>query len=191
VHGANRLGGNSLLETVVYGRIAGQSAAAYAREHPFAPFSGTALQDQEERRTGLFNSTGKESVATLRDGMQAAMNEHFFIFRDEKQMAAGLAKVKDLRARYKNISINDHTMVFNTALTEAFELDALLDLAEMIAAGALARKESRGAHARRDYSERDDTNWLKHTVASYTPDGPALSYAPVTLGKFQPMERVY
>jgi succinate dehydrogenase/fumarate reductase flavoprotein subunit len=191
VHGANRLGGNSLLETVVFGRIAGQSAAAYAREHPFVAFPGSALQEQEDRRAALFNSTGKESVATLRDAMQAVMNEHFHIFREEKQMAAGLAKVKDLRERFKNVRINDHSMVFNTALTEAFELDAMLDLAEIIAAGALARKESRGAHARTDYKDRDDTNWLKHTVAAYTPDGPAISYAPVTLGKFQPMERVY
>jgi succinate dehydrogenase / fumarate reductase flavoprotein subunit len=82
-------------------------------------------------------------------------------------------------------------MVFNTALTEAYELDAMLDLAEIIATGALARTESRGAHARTDFKARDDENWLKHTVATYSPEGPVLSYAPVTMGKFQPMERVY
>jgi succinate dehydrogenase / fumarate reductase flavoprotein subunit len=191
VHGANRLGGNSILETVVFGRIAGASAAQYAREHDYAAFPSNALQEQEDRRNALFQSKGKEKVAVLRDAMQAAMNEHFHIFRDDKQMKAGVEKIRTLRQRYANLAINDHSMVFNTALTEAFELDAMLDLAEIIALGALARTESRGAHARTDYKDRDDTNWLKHTVVTNSPDGPKLGYAPVTMGKFQPMERVY
>jgi succinate dehydrogenase / fumarate reductase flavoprotein subunit len=191
VHGANRLGGNSLLETVVYGRIAGRSAARHAEEHDYAPFPAGALAAQEERRQKLFSSTGKEKVSVLRDSLQAVMNEHFHIFRTETQMKEGLRKVRDLRARYDNIAISDHTMVFNTALTEALELDAMLDLAVIIATGALARTESRGAHARTDYKERDDEKWLKHTVATYTPDGPTLEYAPVTITKFQPAERVY
>jgi succinate dehydrogenase / fumarate reductase flavoprotein subunit len=191
VHGANRLGGNSILETVVFGKIAGVSAAQYAREHDYASFPSSALPDQESRRNALFQTTGKEKVAVLRDAMQAVMNEHFHIFRNEAQMAAGVDKVRQLRERFANVAINDHSMVFNTALTEAFELDAMLDLAEIIALGALARKESRGAHARIDYKDRDDANWLKHTVITRSPEGPKLSYAPVTMGKFQPMERVY
>ncbi|MDB5075681.1 MAG: sdhA [Chloroflexi bacterium] len=191
VHGANRLGGNSILETVVFGKIAGVSAAQYAREHDYASFPSSALPDQESRRNALFQTTGKEKVAVLRDAMQAVMNEHFHIFRNEAQMAAGVNKVRQLRERFANVAINDHSMVFNTALTEAFELDAMLDLAEIIALGALARKESRGAHARIDYKDRDDANWLKHTVITRSPEGPKLSYAPVTMGKFQPMERVY
>ena len=191
VHGSNRLGGNSILETVVFGKIAGISAAQYAREHDYRPFPAGAVQAQEERRERLFHTKGTEKVATLRDAMQAVMNEHFHIFRDQATMTQGLNKVKDLRARFKNVSINDHTMVFNTALTEAYELDAMLDLAEIIATGALARTESRGAHARTDYKDRDDANWLKHTVVTLGPDGPKLSYEPVTPGKFQPMERVY
>ncbi|MGH2345569.1 MAG: FAD-binding protein, partial [Chloroflexota bacterium] len=191
VHGANRLGGNSILETVVFGKIAGISAAGFAKEHDFRPFPGGALQAQEDRRVALFNGKGTEKVGVLRDAMQAAMNEHFHIFRDQKTMTAGLKKIKDLRARFKNIRINDHGMVFNTALTEAYELDAMLDLAEIIGTGAIARTESRGAHARTDFKDRDDVNWLKHTVATQGPDGPKLTYEPVTLGKFQPMERVY
>jgi len=191
VHGSNRLGGNSILETVVFGKIAGISAAQYAREHDYRPFPATALQAQEDRRAALFHTKGTEKVATLRDAMQAVMNEHFHIFRDQATMSAGLKKVKDLRARFKNVGINDHTMVFNTALTEAYELDAMLDLADIIGTGALARTESRGAHARTDFKDRDDGAWLKHTVATLDTDGPKLSYEPVTLGKFQPMERVY
>ena len=123
--------------------------------------------------------------------MQAAMNEHFHIFRYEAQMVEGLKKIQTLRERLAGISISDTSLVFNTALCEAIELGGMLDLAEVIAKGALARTESRGAHARTDYKERDDTNWLKHTVATYSPDGSQLSYVPVTMGKFQPMERVY
>jgi succinate dehydrogenase / fumarate reductase flavoprotein subunit len=130
-------------------------------------------------------------VAVLRDAMQAAMNEYFHIFRDKATMEAGLRKIRDLRGRFANVSIGDHSMVFNTALTEALELEAMLDLAEIIAVGAIARTESRGAHARTDFKERDDAGWLKHTVVAKSPDGPELSYAPVTMGKFQPMERVY
>ncbi len=191
VHGANRLGGNSILETVVFGKIAGNSAAQYAKNHDFAAFPGHALQEQEDRRSKLFASTGREKVAVLRDAMQAVMNEHFHIFRQQSTMEQGVKKIRELRARNANVAIGDHSMVFNTALTEAYELDAMLDLAEIIAVGALARTESRGAHARTDYPNRDDEQWLKHTVAMPSPDGPKLSYAPVTLGKFQPMERVY
>jgi len=191
VHGANRLGGNSLLETVVFGRVAGRSAAAYAKDHDFAPLPASALQAQEERRRVLFASTGKERVHVLRDAMQAAMNEHFHIFRDKALMERGLAKIRDLRGRFGDIAIGDHTMVYNTALTEAYELDAMLDLAEIIAVSALARTESRGAHARTDYKDRDDKKWLMHTVAHPSAGGPKLSYQPVTMGKFQPMERVY
>jgi succinate dehydrogenase/fumarate reductase flavoprotein subunit len=191
VHGANRLGGNSLLETVVFGKIAGASAARFAAEHDYAPFPAGALAAQEQRRTALFQSAGREKVAVLRDAMQAAMNEHFHIFRDKATMEAGLRKIRDLRGRFANVSIGDHSMVFNTALTEALELEAMLDLAEIIAVGAIARTESRGAHARTDFKERDDAGWLKHTVVAKSPDGPELSYAPVTMGKFQPMERVY
>ena len=191
VHGANRLGGNSLLETVVFGRVAGRSAAAYAKDHDFAPLPASALQAQEERRRVLFASTGKERMHVLRDAMQAAMNEHFHIFRDKALMERGLAKIRDLRGRFGDIAIGDHTMVYNTALTEAYELDAMLDLAEIIAVSALARTESRGAHARTDYKDRDDEKWLMHTVAHPSAGGPKLSYQPVTMGKFQPMERVY
>jgi succinate dehydrogenase flavoprotein subunit len=191
VHGSNRLGGNSILETVVFGKIAGISAAHYAREHDFKSFPAGALQGQEDRRSSLFNSKGTEKVAVLRDAMQAVMNEHFHIFRDQSTMAAGLKKIKDLRSRFKNVGINDHSKVFNTALTEAYELDAMLDLADIIGTGAVARTESRGAHARTDFKDRDDVNWLKHTVATLASDGPKLTYEPVTLGKFQPMERVY
>jgi succinate dehydrogenase/fumarate reductase flavoprotein subunit len=191
VHGANRLGGNSLLETVVFGKIAGASAARYAKEHDFAAFHSNALQEQEDRRTNLFQSEGKEKVGVLRDAMQAAMNEHFHIFRTQEQMEAGLDKIRALRERFANVSISDNSMVFNTALTEAYELDFMLDMAEIISVGALARTESRGAHARTDFKDRDDEHWLKHTVATDSPDGPVLTYAPVTMGKFKPMERVY
>jgi succinate dehydrogenase/fumarate reductase flavoprotein subunit len=191
VHGANRLGGNSLLETVVFGRIAGRSAAAYAKEHDFAPIASRPVEAQEQRRQALFHGVGKERVHTLRDALQATMNEHFHIFRTQQSMEEGVAKVADLRRRFADVAINDHTMVFNTALTEAYELDAMLDLAQVIATGALARTESRGAHARTDYPSRDDAAWLKHTVAMASADGPKLSYAPVTITKFQPMERVY
>jgi succinate dehydrogenase / fumarate reductase flavoprotein subunit len=191
VHGANRLGGNSLLETVVFGKIAGLSAAQYAKDHAFAAFPTHAVQDQEDRRGRLFAGKGTEKAAVLRDAMQAVMNEHFHIFRYQAQMEEGLKKIRALRERFAQLGISDTSMVFNTALCEAYELDAMLDLAEIIATGALARTESRGAHARTDFKGRDDAQWLKHTVAVYSPEGPRLSYAPVTMGKFQPMERVY
>jgi len=192
VHGANRLGGNSLLETVVFGRRAGRAAAAWVKNVPMPELPADAVRRAAATRDSMLRDGGYERVGTLRGEMQDIMNANFQIYRTEDDMKRGLSQIRDLRERYKRVQVDDKGRIFNTALQEAYELGYMLDLAECIAAGALARQESRGGHARRDFTGRDDANWLKHTL--YHADGeghPQLDFAPVTMGKFTPAERTY
>jgi succinate dehydrogenase / fumarate reductase flavoprotein subunit len=139
----------------------------------------------------LRNSTGQEKVGHLRDEMQKIMMSNVGVFRTAKQMQAAVDKLRELKARYQHASIDDKGKRFNTDLLEAWELGSLLDLAEVTAVSALARQESRGGHSREDFPKRDDTNWLKHTLAYKTDEGIELKYKPVVITKFQPKERVY
>jgi len=192
VHGANRLGGNSLLETVVFGRRAGRAAAAWAKNTPLPDFPSDAARRSAAQRDSMLRDGGTERVGHLRAEMQDVMNANFQIYRTEADMQVGLRQVRELKERFKRVQIDDKGRIFNTALQEAYELGYMLDLAECIASGALLRRESRGGHARRDFPERDDTNWLKHTLYHADGDGhPQTDFAPVTITKFEPAVRSY
>ena len=192
VHGANRLGGNSLLETVVFGRRAGRAAAAWAKNAPLPDFPADALRRGEAAQSAMLRDGGTERVGALRAEMQEIMNADFQIYRTESDMKSGINRLRNLRERFKRIQIDDKGRIFNTALQEAYELGFMLDLAECIAVGALNRQESRGGHARRDFPKRDDEKWLKHTLYYMDGDGhPRLESAPVTITKYQPAERTY
>jgi len=192
VHGANRLGGNSLLETVVFGRRAGVAAAEYARAEAPHNVSQVALTDQEKALKAVLDRTRREdTTATIRREMGTTMTAKLGVFRTEKEMAEAVAKIRELKERYRSLGVQDKGRVFNFDLANYLELGYLLDCAECIAAGALARRESRGAHSRRDFPERDDENWLKHSLSYHTPDGPKLEYSPVAVTRWQPERRAY
>ncbi len=195
VHGANRLGGNSLLETVVFGRRAGQAAAHHAREAPKGqPLSEAVLQRDQEHINGLAersSSGSDERPAALRRELGETMRGEVGIFRTGEGLESALGKVVELKERYQRVRLQHTGKVFNIDLISLFELGCMLDIAHTIVAGALAREESRGAHTRRDFPDRDDEKWLKHTLAFFTPEGPRLDYAPVTITRWQPEVRTY
>ncbi|MBL1105751.1 succinate dehydrogenase flavoprotein subunit [Streptomyces sp. 5-8] len=196
VHGANRLGTNSLLDINVFGRRAGIAAAEYSAKTDFVELPEnpeTLVVEQIER---LRNSTGNERVATLRRELQETMDANVMVFRTEQTIKTAVEKIAELRERYKNVAIQDKGKRFNTDLLEAIELGNLLDLAEVMAVSALARKESRGGHYREDYPNRDDVNFMRHTMAyrEVGADGSEtvrLDYKPVVQTRYQPMERKY
>ena len=194
VHGANRLGGNSLLECVVMGQRSGAAAAKYVKGKS-AAIKESVLADATKKATAeiaaLLKSDGKERLVNLRDRMADTMTNQIGIYREEKAMQAALATLRELRECYRQIGVDAKTRKFNLDLLRTIELGGMLDVAEAMAAGALARQESRGAHSRLDFKTRNDTNWLKHTLAHYTPDGARLEYEPVTITKWQPEERKY
>jgi len=194
VHGANRLGGNSLLDLVVFGKPAGEAAVEYARSviedlsYNYKAEERRAKKEIEE----LLRKEGTENINTIRTEMAQTMWDKVGIFREEKPMQEAIEKIKELKERYKkNLAVGDSGKLFNTALINYLELGNLLDLAEIIAITAEMRKESRGAHARRDYPNRDDENFLKHSLAYYTEDGPKIEYIDVKITKYQPQERKY
>ncbi len=194
VHGANRLGGNSLLECVVMGQRAGAAAGQFVKGKT-ATIKESVLNDAGKKVAGevdaLLKSEGKERLVTLRDEMAQTMTDKIGVFREEKAMTEALATIKELRARYRNIGVDAKNRKFNLDLLRTIELGGMLEAAETMAAGALARKESRGAHSRMDFPKRDDMNWMRHTLAYYTPDGPRLEYELVVQTKWQPEERKY
>ncbi|MGQ9573081.1 MAG: FAD-dependent oxidoreductase [Dehalococcoidia bacterium] len=192
VHGANRLGGNSLLETVVFGRRAGDAAADYVSGVPPANVPETLVSDEQSKIKAVFDrSDSSDSVARIRMEMGQTMNRHVGMFRTEGGLKTATAKLVELKERYQRVGVQDRSRLFNTSLLFHLELGNMLDLAEAIALAALHRKESRGAQFRRDYPQRDDENWLKHILVRYSPEGPSLDYAPVTLTRWQPERRVY
>jgi succinate dehydrogenase / fumarate reductase flavoprotein subunit len=186
VHGANRLGGNSLLETIVFGRRAGTRAGEYAgtvgHEMP-APYH---LAEEQARVERLLSQSGGERAWQVRQELGATLSTNLGIFRTKESMTAAGSKVRELRQRAVAVTVQDKGRVFNTDLIQALELQCLVELAETIVAGALAREESRGAHYRSDFPVRNDAAWLRHTVTQRTPGGVSLSYAPVTVTRFQP-----
>ncbi|WP_297888524.1 succinate dehydrogenase flavoprotein subunit [Sulfurihydrogenibium sp.] len=192
VHGANRLGGNSLLDLVVFGKPAGAAAVEYARNKPDDNFNLKAEEERARREIeSLLKKENKENINSIRMEMAQTMWDKVGIFREEKPMLEAIEKIKELKERYKNLAPGDSGKIFNTALINYIELGFLLDLAEAIATTAVLRKESRGAHARRDYPNRDDENFLKHSLSYYTPEGPKVEYCEVKITKYQPQERKY
>ncbi|SFB86149.1 succinate dehydrogenase flavoprotein subunit [Streptomyces aidingensis] len=197
VHGANRLGTNSLLDINVFGRRAGIAAAEYASATPdFAELPETPGTFVTETLTRLRDSEGGERVADIRRELQETMDKNAMVFRTEQTLKEALEDIGALRRRYRNVSVQDKGRRFNTDLLEAFELGNLLELAEVLVVSALARKESRGGHYREDYPNRDDVNFMRHTMAYREVDADGnesirLDYKPVTQTRYQPMERKY
>ncbi|USE35265.1 fumarate reductase (quinol) flavoprotein subunit [Endozoicomonas sp. SCSIO W0465] len=195
MHGANRLGSNSLAETVVFGKVAGESAADFASQNIMS--DERKLLDQAKAHLAaiesLRNANGTEKASHLRHEMVKTMEDSFGIYRVGEEMQAGLDKISELRERFKNVKVEDKSKVFNTELLQAFELQSSLMVAECMAIGGVERKESRGAHQRIDgFEARDDVNFLKHSVTFYNGDAkPRLEYEDVNVTRFQPEERVY
>lgn len=191
VHGANRLGTNSLLDAVIFGRRSGKAIAKYVKAAALEPFPEEVAKDTQERISRLLKSKGKESPAKIRVELQESMMLNCGIFRNEKKLKKELEIIKDLQKRYRDIYIDDKGKTFNTNLIEAIQVGHVLEFSEVIVASALARKESRGAHYRLDHAERNDEEWLKHTLAYRSDDGPRLEYKPVKITKFPPKKRKY
>ncbi len=195
VHGANRLGGNSLLDLIVFGRAAGLHIEEVMRQGvSYREASDSDLEQAMARLARWDESTEGESVADLKKELQTVMQNNFGVFRTEEHMQSGIRALADLRERIGNAYLPDKSSAFNTARLEALELDNLLEVAEATAIAAEGRNESRGAHARDDYQERDDENWLCHSM--YFPDEKRLgkrdvNFTPVTMDTFEPKERVY
>ncbi|ATY09521.1 succinate dehydrogenase flavoprotein subunit [Amycolatopsis sp. AA4] len=195
VHGSNRLGTNSLLDINVFGRRAGIAAAEYALSHDHVelPENPTALVEDQLKL--LLSEHGDERVADIRKEMQQTMDSHASVYRTEDTLKQALTDIQALKERYQRITVADKGKRYNTDLLEAVELGFLLELAEVLVVGAIARKESRGGHAREDYPNRDDTNFMRHTMAYKQGEGLSadirLDYKPVTFTRYEPMERKY
>ncbi|MEA5362211.1 succinate dehydrogenase flavoprotein subunit [Amycolatopsis sp., V23-08] len=195
VHGSNRLGTNSLLDINVFGRRAGIAAAEYALSHEHVELPENPTTVVEEQLAGLLSEHGDERVADIRKEMQQTMDSHASVYRTEDTLKQALTDIQALKARYERITVADKGKRYNTDLLEAVELGFLLELAEVLVIGAIARKESRGGHAREDYPTRDDTNFMRHTMAYKQGTALAsdirLDYKPVTFTRYEPMERKY
>jgi len=191
VHGANRLGTNSLVDILVFGRRGGRHAAQFISENDWVPLPPNPQERARALVAGLVNGGGQERAASIRDELQDEMMEKAGVFREDSGLRAARAKVGELRERYARVKIEDRGHRYNTELLEVIELGGMIDLAETLVEGALAREESRGGHAREDFPKRDDVQWLKHTLAYQAASGIELRYKPVTITKFQPMERKY
>jgi len=191
VHGANRLGCNSLLDLVVFGRRAGKKILEDLSHLQKAPISQGPEEAATQKIEGLKSRKSGEKTGALRSELQKTMTDHCSVFRNREDLAGAIATVRGLLERYEKVSVDNKGRRFNTDLLEALELESLLCLGETILLSALAREESRGAHFREDYPERDDRNWLKHTLVEKTDAGPSLFSRPVTITRFKPQPRVY
>jgi succinate dehydrogenase / fumarate reductase flavoprotein subunit len=192
VHGANRLGTNSLVDILVFGRRAGQNAALYAATAAWPALPRQPEAPLHDLFEGIRSSQGRESVGHIRREMRSLMMDNVGVFRTAGLLEEAVAKLRELKDRFGHISIMDKGQRWNTELLEAWELGCQLDLAEATAVTALARKESRGAHYREDYPDRNDDEWLVHSLAWQQSDGSIrLEYKPVTLGLYAPARRVY
>ena len=191
VHGANRLGTNSLLDLVVFGKHAGLKAAEYAKQADYQNLPGEAEAGARSQFDTLRHGTGKENAFDISTEMKKVMFEDVGIYRNGAIMEVALDKVLELKERFKHIRITDTGKIFNTELLNAWELGNMLDVAELVTVCAMNRTESRGGHSREDYPQRDDEHWLKHTLA-WKEDGKIqIGYKPVVITKYQPKARVY
>ncbi len=191
VHGANRLGTNSLVDLVVFGKRAGKAAAAYAQQNDWAELPAETWEPTQAMLQKMMEHDGQYNVADLRAEMQALMMDNVGVFRTEEGIQSALTRVRELQECAQDITVMDKGKRFNTDILEAIELQNLLDLAEVTAASALARQESRGAHSREDHKDRDDENWLSHTYATKVDGKVSLEYAPVSITIHHPKERTY
>ena len=195
VHGANRLGGNSLLDTVVFGKIAGEHAGIYANGISDAEANGTLTRDlleaQKKRLQQLVQGSGDEDPSALREQMRNLMVDKVFLFRDKKGLEEAGAEIREFKKRYTQLRPIIGSKVYNLDLIRAIELGEMLDLSEVIISSAMKREESRGSHVRLDFPKRDDTNFLKHTLAYSSPDGSRIEFSDVKITKYQPEERKY
>jgi succinate dehydrogenase / fumarate reductase flavoprotein subunit len=192
VHGANRLGGNSLMETITFGRRAGQAAADAALLVDDVAVPESALADAQSELDSLLSRTEGERTWQIREELGSSMLDNFGVFRREDQMMSEIEIIDGLLERYEKVAVDDKGDVYNTDLTQALELGSCLELAACMLLGGVERKESRGAHARpHDYPSRDDENYLKHSLIRWVDGRPEHSWSPVTITKWQPVERTY
>jgi succinate dehydrogenase / fumarate reductase flavoprotein subunit len=195
VHGANRLGGNSLLETIVYGKIAGESSAEYILSGGLPKKDEKVMKDavkrDDDKITKFLQSSGKEITADIKKELNEVMDNKAGIFREKKSLQEAVDKIKELKERFKKIGMSNRERRLNQELINVMECEGNLDIAEVIIMGALAREESRGAHTRTDFPKRDDGKWLKHTIAYHTLQGVKISYSDVDISIFEPKERKY
>ena len=196
LNGANRLGSNSLTELLVFGARAGRAAAAFAQEQPGCDTQALEAQAKDEQvriQQQFINKTGgTERIASLRTEMMKTMEAGAGIYRTQDSLQETCDKVSELKERFANITLDDHSLTFNTDLTAALELECMLDVAEAVAYSAVARKESRGSHQRIDHPQRDDENFLAHSMAYRTDDGPPrIEYRDVVITRWPPAERKY
>jgi succinate dehydrogenase / fumarate reductase flavoprotein subunit len=192
VHGANRLGGNALMETITYGKRAGRHAAEWALTHTTVAVPASLEADSERELRALLDRAEGERPWVIREELARTMHDNFGVFRREDQMLEQGDIVRGLRERYERVVVEDKGSVFNNDLTQALELGFMLELAQCMVAAGLARKESRGAHARPyDFPNRDDENYLKHTLVTWEDGEPRVDWRPVTITKWQPQERKY
>src|SRR3989475_4410583 len=192
VHGANRLGGNALMETITFGKRAGGHAAEWALSHTTVEVPPTVEADAERELKALLGRDEGERPWKIRDELALTMHENFGVFRREDEMQRQGEIIAGLRERFEHVVVEDKGDVFNSDLTQALELGFLLELADCMVVAGLARKESRGAHARpHDYPDRDDESYLRHTLVSWAGGRPKLDWKPVTMTKWQPQERTY
>jgi succinate dehydrogenase / fumarate reductase flavoprotein subunit len=192
VHGANRLGTNSLLDLVVFGKHAGLKAAEFAKTASFQPLPADPTEFANSQFDRIRKADGKDNAFDIATTMKKVMFDKMGIFRSGKGMEEALTVVRELKERYKHVSVTDTGKIFNMELINVWELGNLLDLAEAITVSAIARTESRGGHSREDYPDRDDKNWLKHSMAWVLEDGKInLKYKPVVITKYEPKVRTY
>jgi succinate dehydrogenase / fumarate reductase flavoprotein subunit len=193
VHGGNRLGANSLLDTIVFGERSGNHAAAATRDMEYVEFDVDAVvkREQERIQAMLDRPQNGDRVASVRLGLGQSMDKNLAVYRNQAGMEETLRDLVGLRERYTTVPVDDKGRVFNTDLVFALELGFLLDCGEALALSALDRRDSRGAQSRTDYPERDDENWMKHVVVTKGEAGPEISYLPVSITQWTPEERKY
>jgi succinate dehydrogenase / fumarate reductase flavoprotein subunit len=191
VHGANRLGTNSLVDLLVFGKRAGADIIRYVAQTEFAKLAVDTEDPVAARIEALLGSTGIECVSEIRTEMQKVMTEQCSVFRDKKNLEQALAKIQQLKAHFANIGLKYKGKAFNYDLEDALELGNMLKLAESIVFSALRREESRGSHYRNDFPLRNDNIWLKHTLVFQNANGLDVQYKPVIITRFEPKARTY
>jgi succinate dehydrogenase / fumarate reductase flavoprotein subunit len=191
VHGANRLGTNSLVDLIVYGRRAGMHIAEYVRNASARSATAGDADRARERLDTLRNRTGGRHVGPIMEKMQEVMMEKVGVYRTQEKMDAAVAEIRKLREEFKEVTVQDTGDGFNAEVLQIMELENLLDLSLVTAASAANRTESRGAHAREDYPDRDDGQWLKHTLTGLDGDGVTIDYKPVDVSIWKPKPRTY